>query len=232
MLTTVFALFNFLQYGTTAQVARQLWDDLEQARAHEQLIDTFGVTRAGDTPFLVWQLRTRGKLLDAAAREALKSRSALKERCRVAQEEQTRLKAELAGVEQAQRAAGGDTIERLKAEIEAAQTARDRARKWRSHFVTNTAELGLDPVTAVDFATVQADAETFLAELPGRLNALATEQQNLRKEGWPAQDRREDLIAERDSLDGRTGRVPRRMHAARLAIATAAFARASASDDA
>ena len=200
----------------------QLWDDLEQARAHEQLIDTFGVTRAGDTPFLVWQLRTRGKLLDAAAREALKSRSALKERCRVAQEEQTRLKAELAGVEQAQRAAGGDTIERLKAEIEAAQTARDRARKWRSHFVTNTAELGLDPVTAVDFATVQADAETFLAELPGRLNALATEQQNLRKEGWPAQARREDLIAERDSLDGRTGRVPRRMHAARLAIATAA----------
>lgn len=200
----------------------QLWDDLEQARADERLIDTFGATRTGDTPFLVWQLRTRDQLLDAATRAALEERSVLKERCRVAGEAQTRLKTELARVEEAQRAAGGDTIERLKAEIEAAQTACDTARNRRSYFAANTADLDIATLTAADFAAAQANAEMFLAELPGRLDALTTEQQNLRKEGWPAQARRDDLIAERESLHGRTGRVPRRLHEARLAIAAAA----------
>ena len=31
------------------------------------LIDTFGVHRAGDTPFLLWQLRTERGLLEGAA---------------------------------------------------------------------------------------------------------------------------------------------------------------------
>ena len=92
----------------------QLWDEREQARADEKLIDTFGAGRAGDTPFLLWQLRTRDQLLDSATRAALKSRSLLKERCRAARTEHSRLKGELARVEGEQRAAGGDTIKRLK----------------------------------------------------------------------------------------------------------------------
>ena len=101
----------------------QLWDEREQARADEKLIDTFGAGRPGDTPFLLWQLRTRDQLLDSAARAALKSRSLLEERCRAARTEHSRLKGELARVEGEQRAAGGDTIKRLR--------DRDRGRPGR-----------------------------------------------------------------------------------------------------
>ena len=85
-----------------------------------------------------------------------------------------------------------------------------------------TADLGIDPVTAADFVAARAAAQAFLAALPGKLQGLSGEQQQLREQGWPAQARRADLIAEQDSLTGRTGRVPRRLHEARLAIAAAA----------
>ena len=200
----------------------QLWDEREQALADEELIDTFGAGRAGATPFLLWQLRTRDQLLASATRAALESRDLLRERCRVAREEHARLKGELARVEAAQRAAGGDIIKRLKAEIEAAQTARDTVGGRRAKFAAGTADLGIDPVTAADFVAARAAAEAFLAALPGKLQGLSSEQQQLREQGWPAQARRADLIAERDSLTGRAGRVPRRLHEARLAIAAAA----------
>ncbi len=200
----------------------QLWDEREQALADEELIDTFGAGRPGATPFLLWQLRTRDQLLASATRAALESRDLLKERCRVAREEHARLKSELARVEGAQRTAGGDTIKRLKAEIEAAQTARDTVCDRRARFAAGTADLGIDPVTAADFVAARAAAEAFLAALPGKLQGLSGEQQQLREQGWPAQARRADLIAERDSLTGRAGRVPRRLHEARLAIAAAA----------
>ncbi|WP_322749707.1 MULTISPECIES: ATP-binding protein [unclassified Frankia] len=200
----------------------QLWDERGQAHADERLIDTFGATRTGDTPFLLWQLRTRDRLLDVATRTALESRPLLTERTRAARKEQTRLKGEIAGVEEARRAAGGDTIERLKAEIEAAQGARDTARDRRNRFAANTIDLGIDPATAADFAAAQTAARTFLGELPATLEELADEQAGLRKKGWPAQARRADLDADRNSLTGRTGRVPRRLHEARLAIAAAA----------
>jgi len=48
-----------------------LWDEREQARGDEMLIDTFGAGRPGDTPFRLWQLRTREELLESAARAAL-----------------------------------------------------------------------------------------------------------------------------------------------------------------
>ena len=200
----------------------QLWDEREQALADEKLIDTFGAGRSGATPFLLWQLRTRHQLLASATRAALESRDLLRERCRVAREEHARLKSELARVEGAQRAAGGNIINRLKAEIEAAQTARDTVCGRRAKFAAGTAGLGIDPVTAADFAAARAAAEAFLAALPGKLHGLSGEQQQLREQGWPAQARRADLIAERDSLTGRAGRVPRRLHEARLAIAAAA----------
>jgi uncharacterized protein YPO0396 len=200
----------------------QLWGEREQALASERLVDTLGAGRAGDTPFLLWQLRTREQLLDSATRAALESRKLLTGRCRVAREEQARLKGELARVKREQHDSGGDTIDRVKAEIEAAQAARDTALGRRARFAASAADLGIDPATAADFAAAQAAAETFLTELPGKLKAISGEQQRLREQGWPAQARCADLVAERDSLTGRTGRVPRRLHEARLAIAAAA----------
>jgi uncharacterized protein YPO0396 len=200
----------------------QLWDEREQARADEGLIDTLGAGRDGDTPFLLWQLRTRDQLLDFDTRAALESRIRLTERWRTAREQESRIRAELARLESAQRAAGGDAIKLLKADIETAQAARDAAADRRAKFADGTADLGIDPVTAADFASAKAAADTFLAALPAKLHGLSSGQQQLREQGWPEQGRRADLIAERDSLTGRTGRVPRRLHEARLAIAAAA----------
>ncbi|WP_018504173.1 ATP-binding protein [Parafrankia discariae] len=200
----------------------ELWDEREQARATERLIDILGATRAGDTPFLLWQLRTRDELLDTAVRTTLRSLALLQERVGTARDEEKRLKGELTAVEKAQRDAGGDAIEQLKAEIEAAQAVRDTARDRRARFAEGTAALGIDPATEADFAAAQTAAEAFISELPVKIKDLSDEQQQLRKKGWPAQARHADLIAERKSLTGRSGRVPRRLHEARLAIADAA----------
>lgn len=199
-----------------------LWEEREQARDAERLIDTFGATRAGDTPFLLWQLHTRDQLLDAALRATVESLKGLRDQVRDAGADEKRLKGELADVEQKQRAAGGDAIDQLKAEIDAAQAARDTARERRAHFAEHTADLGIDPATEADFAAAQSAAETFFAALPTKTRELSDAQQRLHQQGWPAQNRRTDLIAERDSLTGRSGRVPRRLHEARLAIAAAA----------
>ncbi|NHC15089.1 ATP-binding protein [Motilibacter deserti] len=200
----------------------QLWEEREKALADEQLIDTFGAQRAGGSAFSVWQLHTRERLLEAASRDALESKKALSERYRAAREEQTRLKGELANVEESQRAAGGDSIKRLEAEIEAARAAKDAADSRYTRFAASTVDLELDLTTAADFAGAQVAAEQFLTELPDRLEGLSAQQQQLREAGWPTQARRGELLAERDSLAGRTGRVPRRLHEARLAIAAAA----------
>jgi uncharacterized protein YPO0396 len=199
----------------------QLWGELEQARANEKLIDTFGVGRSGDTPFLLWQLRTREQLLDSAARAAIDSRGLLTERCRCAKKEHIRLKSELARVEGAQRAAGGDAIKQLKADIEAAETACDATRARRIKFANATADLSTDPMTAADFVVGRNAADRFLAQLPDQLQGISSAQQQLREQAWPAQARREELMRERESLTGRSGRVPRRLHEARLAIAAA-----------
>ncbi len=200
----------------------QLWEEREQARAEKRFIDTLGATRAGDTPFLLWQLRTRDQLLDAAIRAAVESRDRLRIRVRDAGQLLKDLKDELAGVEQAQRDAGGDAIAHLKTEIEAAQQSRDTARARRRLFAENTADLGIDPATEVDFTTAQAAAEAFLDAMPSTSAELSEKQQRLREQAWPMQTTREEMIAERDSLTGRSGRVPRLLHEARLKIAATA----------
>jgi uncharacterized protein YPO0396 len=201
---------------------RDLWDERTRALDHELLIDTFGATRTGDSPYLLWQLRTREQLLDSAARAALEAKNALSIRCRTAEGDETRLRGELARVEEAQRAAGGDTIERLKAEIAAAQQARDTAAGRRARFDEKIANLGIDPGTAEDFAAAQVAAASFVAELPGKLAELTARQDTLKEQGWPKQACRSELDGERTSLANRAGRVPRRLHEARLAIAAAA----------
>ena len=114
---------------TLARLPR-LWDEREQARADEKLIDTFGAGRPGDTPFLLWQLRTREAVARLRnARRAQVPQPARGTMPRRATRNTPRLKGELARVEAEQRAAGGDTIKRLKTEIEAAQAACDTARE-------------------------------------------------------------------------------------------------------
>ena len=75
----------------------------------------------------------------------------------------------------------------LKTEIEAAQAACETADSRRAKFADGTVGLGIDPVTAADFVAARAAAQAFLAALPGKLQGLSGEQQQLREQGWPAQ---------------------------------------------
>lgn len=198
-----------------------LWEERARALADEQLIDTFGAGRADDGPYMLWQLRTREQLLEAATSAALEARKTWSTRYHAAEVEEARLRRELARNEEAQREAGGGT-EQLKTDIAAAQHAYDIAANRRTRFDQETADLGIDPRTAEDFAAAHVAADLFLTELPDKLAALSHHQELLNKNGWPKQAHRADLHAERTSLTGRAGRVPRRLHEARLAIADAA----------
>ena len=119
--TTSNASYQEMQTAAEKQHAsrgcRELWDEREQARADEELIDTFGAGRPGDTPFRLWQLRTR----DPAARHRAPHNRA-EERCPALRGARPRSRANSpASKGRGSSAAGGDTIKRLKAEIEAAQ---------------------------------------------------------------------------------------------------------------
>ena len=79
-----------------AKVLERLPDlhrEREEARITEQLIDTFGVHRDGDTPFLLWQLRAEDQLLEIAVAANREKRRIIAEQFKAARE----LESELAG---------------------------------------------------------------------------------------------------------------------------------------
>ena len=154
---------------TEAQKARvlerlpDLHEDFEAATEKSDLIDTFGVHRAGDTPFLLWQLRTERRLLEAAADANREQRRANQAESTRARDAESELKSRVAEVQGQQRENGGDVLVRLQNELGQLGNRRDDVAADRAKFDERIQALSAAIDSAEAFGAAQRDAEAFLA---------------------------------------------------------------------
>ena len=200
----------------------ELWNERREALEIEQLIDTFGVTRTGPTPFLHWRLRTEARLLDAAVEANRAERRTVADKWKAAQGRAADLRLLVEQTKADQRANGGDRLDRLRAEIDTLDNIRSTTERARNTFDDRVAPLLLNVSTEEELFTAQLAAEAFLADFEQRENTLEDERKAIDAQGYPLTVRREEIVKDLTSLRGRTGLVPRWMHEARLTMSGAA----------
>lgn len=196
--------------------------DLTGALQASELIDTFGITRGGDSPWTLWCYRTEGSLLDAAVATNRQARSDARQEHLSAAAEESRLENLLGDIRQQQDAAGGSVIKRLDEDIDRLVRDRDQAVGARDVFDRQTGVLDLVIDHEPDLATAQSAARHFLDAFDGELSALTSNQKDLLGKQWPLSHEKTELLEEHASLQGRDGRVPKPLHDARVQIAQAA----------
>ena len=196
--------------------------DYAQASDTAGMIDALGAQPGTDSPFVLWTLRTEALLIAGVIAANRESRRAAAGRFDSAKGEELGLEKQLTAIERQKRANGGDLLERLQEEIKDLRGKQEEMRNRRVRFDERTGRLGISPATADDFSRCQSDAEAFLSRLGDQVKEIEEELGKIGKKAYPLTVRREEFQAEHDSLQGRTGLVPKRLHDARLAIAHAA----------
>jgi uncharacterized protein YPO0396 len=198
-----------------------LHDDFSGAQATAAMISTLRAQSGDDSPFRLWVLRTESDLLSRAITDNRVLRRDAADRYKAASEAEADLGKQLSGIERQKKANGGELLDQLQQEIQGLRVKRGEAENARARFDMRTDRLGISPATAGDFSRCQRDAEAFLAGFEAEKQAIDDQLGGVRRQAYPLSGRRDDLQAEHDSLKGRSGLVPRRLHEARLAIAQA-----------
>lgn len=157
------AMLTAHEKAKTLESLPGLRQDFEAAQERLQLIDTFGVTRTGDTPFLLWQLRTRDRLLTRARQTNQEAYLAGAVTATSAREQERPLTTRLAQVRQEQRDNGGDALETLAADIEQLTAEREARLERRAVFDDRVHTLDLPTTTRQEFTATQCRAEEFFA---------------------------------------------------------------------
>jgi uncharacterized protein YPO0396 len=194
----------------------------EAATAKADLVDTFGVHRAGDTPFVLWQLLTEQTLLEGAAdtnRAARRTNQTVRAEARDAE---IALKTRVAQLQQQQRDNGGDVLEALQTVLDQLNNTRDDVAAERARFDERVSGLAVQINSAAEFATARRDAELFAAEFATKQTALEEARSALQRESYPVEESIRSLKQERAFLTGRESMVPQQLHNARLLISEAA----------
>ena len=196
--------------------------DYAQASDTAGMIDALGAQPGADSPFVLWTLGTEAVLIARGISTNRESRRAAASTFDRAKGEELGLEKQLTAIERQKRANGGDLLERLQEEIKDLRAKQEDARNRRVRFDERTGHLGIAPATAEDFSQCQSDAEAFLSRFDDQVKEIEEKLGQIGKKAYPLTIRREELQAEHDSLQGRTGLVPKHLHDARLAIARAA----------
>jgi uncharacterized protein YPO0396 len=198
-----------------------LHDGYAQASETVRMIGALGAQAGMDSPFTLWMLRTEAALIAEGIKVNRESRRAAADLFGAARDAELVLEKQLTAIERQIRANGGDVLERLQEEIKDLHSKQGEARNRRARFDERTEGLGVSPATAEDFSLCQKEAEAFLARFDGQLGEIEERLGKIGRAAFPLTTLREELQAEHDSLQDRTGLVPRRLHEARLAIARA-----------
>lgn len=218
---------KMLDEAEKARVLRRLPElqtDLQAAHDQALLIDQFGIHREGDSPFLLWKLRTERTLLDTAVADNRLTHAEKAAQFTSAKDEERRLRERLRAIDEDKRANGGDAIQRLNEQISTLADKRNEAYKASTKLQIRTEPIRLDlPETAAEFTEAQAASQVFLRDFPDRIKELEADVRRIgQDEEFPLSRDRADLIKDRDSLTGRNGMVPRNLHLARVKLAEAA----------
>ena len=199
-----------------------LHTDMTSALQATELIDTFGLTRDGESPFTFWGYRTETALLDAAVVVNRQARTDAKQEHLRSTAEESRLEGLLADIRQQQDAAGGSVIKRLDEDITRLGLDRDLAAEARALFDRNTRALDFAVDDEPALVAAQDAARVFLAAFDERITEVTNRQKELLGQQWPLSHEKTELGEEHASLQGRDGRVPKHLHDARMQIAQAA----------
>ncbi|MBG6213815.1 MAG: hypothetical protein LH475_05910 [Cryobacterium sp.] len=208
-----------------AQVLERLPDlneAYETATATADLVDTFGVHRTGDTPFVLWQLGTEQALLERADDTNRAARRANQTAVTQARDEETALRIRVAQLQQQQRNNGGDVLERLHNELVQLGDQHDDVARERANFDSRVQTLAAPIDSAASFSAAQRDADRFAAGFDAAEIALEGTRSALQRESYPVEESIRSLKQERAFLTGRESLVPQPLHNARLLIAEAA----------
>jgi uncharacterized protein YPO0396 len=195
---------------------------IEQARAEIATLDTFGITAAGDTPIRLWQLQTQQRLLDTAAENNHKARTAVADQLRAAKIAEADKDRELEAAKQQHRNSGGAALEALAAEIEAAGLVHDDRLRRRQRLASNIAALAARLGSRAEFDQLADDAVAFLRTADDRAAEISKGRDAILREQVPLMDEAASLRDERTSLEGRAGRVTKYLDDMRRAAAAAA----------
>ncbi|AMB59197.1 ATP-binding protein [Microterricola viridarii] len=193
-----------------------------EASDRADLVDTFGVTRSGDTPLRYWELGTEQRLLADAGDGNRSERKRVQAELSAASTAEKELKARLAESQRRQRENGGDVLAELQADLATLTDSRDERVRTRARFDDRVAVLAQPTASAAEFAAAQAAAADALAAFPAEQEKAEALHETLRRQQYPLEEQIRTLKKEREFLAGRHSLVPQHLHNARLAIAEAA----------
>lgn len=199
-----------------------LHDRLAAARAEVETIDTFGLTLPGDTPVILWSLRTEATLLGDALDKNRIARAENKVHLDESRESEGRLGRDLHVTQEEHRLSGGAELRRLGGEIEDETRRREERQARRAVLAERTSALSAPLGGREDFETLRSAADEFLARFEDVAADLSRQRDALLQEQFPLSERKRELTEDRASFSGRAGRVPRRLDEIRHDVAAAA----------
>lgn len=192
------------------------------AKAEQAAFDTFGVAKPGDTPVVLWRLRTEEHLLHRAVEANRTARIAVADQLRQAKPAENTVVRELDATKEAHRREGGGLLEQMTSDLaELEFTAEDRRRR-RQELADRITALARPLATKQDFDDLRANATSFLQTYEQQRTATQDRRDAVLTATVPLSTRRTDLRDERTSREGRAGRVPRQLDDLRRAAAAAA----------
>jgi uncharacterized protein YPO0396 len=197
-------------------------DDREHALENVRLIDTFGIHRTGDTPFVLWKLNTEDTLLETTETATREQLATAKRKKFDAEKQEATLTARKVEVDtDLSKNESHATLKRLDAEINQLGYDLSSAETERGKFDRLTAALGIFVATEADFTAAQTQSRTFLDEFDETLKTLSTRRDKLRDDSYEPSREKSELVKERESLAHREGRMERGLHESRMIIARA-----------
>lgn len=192
--------------------------DLVNAQATIDQIDTYGLTSAGDTAFTLWVATRKHALLQAAIDQNHTARKTAAEQytraCGVVDD----LERSLAAARAEHHAAGGGNVQVLEADLRAAERELDARTTRLGKFAANARMLNLTMDTPQAFHTAQADANTFLAAYPHTLKTLGERRNEVYSAYHDAQTAYAEVHAEYEHMKDRDTTIPRWLHNLRTQV--------------
>jgi uncharacterized protein YPO0396 len=199
-----------------------LWDDHQTAIGEIAQIDAYGVKQAG-SPFRHWVDTYERSLIAGAIEENREERGAQEIAAREAKKDEDEYAALVSVYEGAIAAAGGLELTELDEAIAELEAVHRDAVNARNDFDDETAVLQQANSTSDEFAASKESAKTFVAVGYDEAEAaLTAESGAIQKRIGLLEHEIDELTADRESLRGRTGQIPRHLHDQRVQAAHAA----------
>lgn len=201
----------------------QLWNDYETQSRSVAFVDALGIDRGSESPLAHWAGRYEQTLVeDRQTSNRIEREEAFNQQKETHAEEQAHVE-RLKALDEAIQAAGGGTLQALDRQIHKLTGDHEQAIEARNTFNDQTQTLRIPITTSEEFDAAQTNARVFIdtgyAQLSRRLRQ---EREEIQERRWPLREEQRHLTEERESLQGRAGRVPKDWHDARMEAARAA----------